>query len=853
MTRFTRDSILLVAAVLAVLLACGAWFYRGQEQQLRQRVETELAAIAQVKVKQIVDWRADRLAEGAELPARPQLARLIKSCLGNPTDGQRAEILDELRVLEGFEGFANAMLVRADGQVTLELARGTVDLDPETRLALNAALRSRRVKLTDLHAGRNDGAPHVAVVAPVFAGAGESGDALGAVVLVYEARQFLYPLIQSWPTLSRTGETLLVRRDGDDVLFLNDLRHQDRTALTLRRPLSQTGMPAVQAALGTVGIVTGKDYRGVDVVAVVGPIPDSPWFMVTKEDAEEAFAVWRQRSTYILVVLATAIALVAASGLFVWQNSRRAHFQALYRAESSQRSTEQALRESQQILNLFIENAPAAIAMFDRDMRYLAVSRRWLKDYRLESMEIVGRTHYEVFPEIPERWREIHRRCLAGATERCDEDPFPRADGTTDWVKWEILPWRDADGAVGGIIVLSEVITELKRAEQEREALQADLLQAQKMESIGRLAGGVAHDFNNMLGVIAGNADLALSNLGPTDPLRAALTEILTAAQRSAELTRQLLTFARKQMVTPRVLDLNDTVAGMLKMLGRLIGEDIALIWRPDAGVWPVEIDPAQIDQILANLAVNARDAIAGVGTLAIETHNAIIDDLYCKDHGGCAPGSYVMLSVTDDGCGMDQEVLAHLFEPFYTTKGLGRGTGLGLATVYGIAKQNGGFVHVYSEVGQGTTFKVYLPRASKVLASAVQNEADLVPAGRGETVMVVEDEPMLLELTSALLANLGYSVLTAEGPGQALSLARTYPGAIDLMVTDVVMPGLNGRDLRQAVLGIRPGLKCLYMSGYTADVIAHRGMLEEGVGFLQKPFSLGELAARVREAIAQG
>jgi two-component system cell cycle sensor histidine kinase/response regulator CckA len=393
-------------------------------------------------------------------------------------------------------------------------------------------------------------------------------------------------------------------------------------------------------------------------------------------------------------------------------------------------------------------------------------------------------------------------------------------------------------------------ITKRKQAEAEKEKLQAQLIQAQKMEAVGRLAGGVAHDFNNMLTVIMGHTELALKNVAPLDPLHADLQEIDQAARRSADLTRQLLAFARKQTIAPRVLNLNDTVSGMLKILRRLIGEDIDLAWRPGAELWPVKIDPSQIDQILANLCVNARDAITGVGKVTIETGNITLDEAYCADHAGFVPGDYVLLAVSDDGCGMDEETQAHLFEPFFTTKGMGKGTGLGLATVYGIVKQNNGFIYVYSEPGQGTTFKIYFPHHKVEPAETSVESALETPLGGTEIVLMVEDEKAILDLGKSILRELGYTVLIAKTPGEAIRLVDEHTGDIHLLLTDVVMPEMNGRVLAERLASIRPGLKCLYMSGYTANAIAYRGVLEEGVHFIQKPFSMKDLAVRVREVL---
>ncbi|ABW69071.1 PAS domain S-box protein [Desulfosudis oleivorans] len=393
-------------------------------------------------------------------------------------------------------------------------------------------------------------------------------------------------------------------------------------------------------------------------------------------------------------------------------------------------------------------------------------------------------------------------------------------------------------------------ITENKRAEKEKEHLEAQLSHAQKMESVGRLAGGVAHDFNNMLNVILGYTELALQNMDKDDPLYNDLTEILDAARRSSDITRQLLAFARRQTIAPRTIDLNETVEGMLKMLRRLIGEDIDLAWEPSSGLWLVNMDPAQVDQVLANLLVNARDAIDGVGRVTIETDNAVLDEAYCADRPGFVPGEFVLLAVSDSGCGMDKNTMDNLFEPFFTTKTVGKGTGLGLATVYGIVRQNEGFITVHSEPGQGTTFKIYLPRhVGDAVFEPLFTEPE-TPLGTGQTVLVVEDEEAILRLADKMLTGMGYTVLTAPGPAAALELAKQHTGPIDLLITDVVMPEMNGRDLAKKLREGYPDLRVLFMSGYTANVIAHRGILDRGVQFIQKPFNKSDLARKVREAL---
>nr|MEE4269237.1 ATP-binding protein [Candidatus Krumholzibacteria bacterium] len=395
---------------------------------------------------------------------------------------------------------------------------------------------------------------------------------------------------------------------------------------------------------------------------------------------------------------------------------------------------------------------------------------------------------------------------------------------------------------------LKASLEERLKVEKEREQLQIQLAQAQKLESIGRLAGGVAHDFNNLLQVIRGYTELAISSVPSTNPAFDYLHEVQVAADRSAGITRQLLAFARQQTIAPKVIDLSKSVDDTLQMLKRLVGENLDLVWAPDENPLPVLMDSSQLDQILTNLCINAREAIEDVGKVTIETQAARFDEEYCRLHEGYLPGDYCMLAVSDDGCGFDEEFQKNIFEPFFTNKN--EGTGLGLAMVYGIVKQNEGFINVYSEPGQGTTFKIYLPLHEGTGSPALEAKKAVVHRGGGETVMIVEDDPSILTLLETVLRRQGYHVISANSPLTALDLAKRHQGEIRLLVTDVVMPDINGRELAKRIGTLFPDLLVLFMSGYTSNVIAHRGVLDEGVTFLQKPFDSPQLAEKVRSML---
>jgi len=431
------------------------------------------------------------------------------------------------------------------------------------------------------------------------------------------------------------------------------------------------------------------------------------------------------------------------------------------------------------------------------------------------------------------------------------ELPLITAKGRNIWVRAQGFAVRE-HGTIVKLHGAFQDVTLRRRATEETAALEAQLNHAMKMQSVGRLAGGVAHDFNNMLSVIVGHTEIALSQIDPSASVHADLLEIKKASERSGDLTRQLLAFARKQTVSPRALNLNASIDALLTMRPKLIGEDIQFVWRPEPSLWLAKLDPTQVDQLFTNLCVNARDAISGVGRIEVATANCTIDDNYCATHDDASPGDYVRLTVRDTGGGMSADVMAHLFEPFFTTKGLGLGTGLGLATVYGSVRQNDGFITVDSEPGLGTEFGLYFRRFhGEVEPASRVEEPEAIHGGR-ETILVVEDEPAILRLVSRALEAHGYTVLATTSSVHALRLAADHALPIDLLLTDVVMPELNGRDLANRLRARQPSLKCLFMSGYTADVIDKHGVIDNSAQFIGKPFSIAALVSKMQEVIAR-
>ena len=643
-------------------------------------------------------------------------------------------------------------------------------------------------------------------------------------------------------------------------------------------------------------------------------------------------------------------------------------------AAIERKRAEESLQGSEELLRLFVEHAPAALAMFDREMRYLAVSRRWMADYDLGDQDVLGRSHYAVFPEMPEPWKAAHRRGLAGEVVRVDEEALQRADGSVEWNRWEVRPWHLAADVVGGVIIFSENITERKRAaeavreselryrtlfeqagdyilllevmpegppvirdmnaaslqhlgyssaelvgrplpllqptfelepfrrrvaalsrgarstfetrfrckngaelnvemsasatviagrqlvlgvgrdlterrraEEAQASVAAQVQEAQKMESVGRLAGGVAHDFNNCLQVILLSAEQALVSPDATPALRRHLSSIEKTSRNAAGLVAQLMAFARRQPTQPKSLDLNEVTASFLPMLSGLIGEDVSVDWSPGTGVGAVWLDPAQFEQVVVNLATNARDAMSRGGHLMLSTAAESRGE---GGSGDLPPGDYVRFEMADDGCGMSEEVLAHVFEPFFTTKPRGEGTGLGLASVFGIVKQNDGSIDLTSTPGRGTKVTILWPRYRAAAAPSPEARPAIPGSRAAEVLLVVDDDPMVLDVSVACLQAFGYTVLRAAGPREALRVAEQHPGPIQLLVTDVVMPGIGGPELADLLAMKRPGLRRLFVTGQEERALAKYGLVDGRVRVVRKPYEILDLAQAVRATL---
>jgi two-component system cell cycle sensor histidine kinase/response regulator CckA len=516
---------------------------------------------------------------------------------------------------------------------------------------------------------------------------------------------------------------------------------------------------------------------------------------------------------------------------------------------TDRKMAEQEMRQSQQKLRIHFEHTPLAVVEWDLDFRVADWNPSAERMFGYSREEAIGEHgSFIVHPQFRERVDRVWQTLLQqkGATRNVGENDNVTKNGRIISCEWYNTPLVDDSGRVLGVASLVHDVTE-------RVALEERLRQSQKMEAVGRLAGGVAHDFNNLLTVILGYSQILAEGVPAGSRLADSTAQIKSAADRASGITRQLLAFSRKQVLSPRVINLNEIMLNLDSLLRRLIGEDIEVLTAPSNDLGSVKADPGQIEQVIMNLALNARDAMPSGGKLTLETSNARLDESYAQGHQPAEPGRYVMLAVTDTGHGMTPETQARIFEPFYTTKEVGKGTGLGLSMVYGIVKQSGGYIWVYSEPDRGTTFKIYLPRVDQAAEGVdTQNRPKSVQRGT-ETILLVEDDPQLLQLSSSVLAHCGYKILAASGPEEGLEICKANHRDIRLLVTDVVMPRMNGRQLAEQIQQVSPNVKVLYISGYTSNAIVHYGVLDPGLWFLPKPFTLSALVAKVRDVLDSG
>jgi len=1109
---------------LSICIAAAGWIFYTREKAYSEKTAGQtLSAIADLKISQIVNWRKERLGNASVISVNPFNNRRIREFLENPSSGDSGDdIRAWMESLQKNYAYQNVLITDTQGKIRLSVGFDKEHKDSQSEISILEVIRTKKPIMSDFHRSETTGLIHLEMYTPLIIE--PESRVFGVLIHRIDPNQFLYPMIQSWPTPSPSAETLLIRRNSHNVIFLNELRHQKNTALSLRLPITDKELPASGAVLGVEGIVEGIDYRGVPVLAAIRKIPDTNWAMSAKVDKEEIFAPMFARIRIIWAAGTVLILLMGVFFLFQWKK-REAEF---YLQEIQERKrAEESLKNSEEKFRSYIDNSPDGVFVADENGRYLEVNRsasmitgysvsellsmsipdlappdsletalnhfqtmkktgyasselefihknstkRWwsvdavrltetrflgfVKDiterkrannalrineqrYRkAQEMGHVGNWEYnlktglfwgsdeakriygfdpeqtdlstdEVEACIPEREKihqalvdliehekeyrlefeirpknstdskfisslaELHRDengnplALLGVildiTERklisdfqsflveydylrAGEDFFmalaqqiaetlkadfvcidtledenlsaktlavwfdgkfednlsyalkdtPCGDvvGKTicsftegvrhKFPKDEVLQEMTAEGYMGttlrdsqgqsiGLIALiwrtplssvtlAEAILkmasvraagELERRliEEERRNLEDQLRQAQKMEAVGQLAGGVAHDFNNLLYVITGYADMMLEDLPPNSVLHNNMKEILQAAQRATTLVRQLLLFSRREAMLMKVLNLNDLISELIKMVRRVIGEHIPLEFLPGVELMNNSADPGQLEQVLMNLCVNARDAMPDGGRIVIETQNISLDAEYCKYNTWAKEGEYVLLTVSDTGSGIPHEIQDHIFEPFFTTKEVGKGTGLGLAAVYGIVRSHQGMIRVYSEPGQGTAFKIYLPATQNRHASLNDEKESAAPLSGGqETILVAEDEESVRTMIVHILKKVGYRVLSAKDGEEAISLFETHSSEIDIALLDVIMPKIGGQKVYERIRS-SSDMPVIFSSGYSRGALSFQAFPNEQFDILQKPVSPTALLRKIREVL---
>jgi len=832
--------ILIFIILAAGIVTTGYFQYRQYEQQYRSQVELQLTAIADLKVGEISRWRRERIGD-AETFTTPAFLALVQHFFEKQEDSGAQRLLQAwIHKCQTTYSYESVSLTDTRGVIRMSVPETSPIIAAHLARDVTASLDSGQIVFLDFHCDIPDGHPHMSIMVPIFDDLNGLRP-LGLIALSINPATYLYPLIQRWPTFSKTAETLLIRREGNEVVFLNELRFKKNTALNLHISLTNVQQPAVMAALGRTGIVEGLDYRGVPVIADLRPVPDSPWFMVTLMDTAEVYGPMRERLWMIIVLVMAMLTGASAFVGLVWERQRIKYF----------RDEQAGLQERTWLYDMIVRSLNE-IYVFDAiTLRFTFVSTGACRNLGCTVEELFTLTPLDIAPGFTEEaFRAMLQPLITGERELLVfEAVHRRRDGSEYPVDVRMhLTRGDSSVFLASVIDL----TESKRKEAEQEKLRTQLFQAQKMESIGHLAGGIAHDFNNILAAIIGYANLMQVKMSAADPLYQNVEHILSASERAATLVHSLLAFSRKQTLSVKQVKINDLASGVSKLLGRLLGDDIIFETVFTVRDPMVMADAGQIDQIVFNLATNARDAMPEGGHLTITTDIAAIDDTYIKKHGYGTASDYALITVSDTGAGMDKATQKKIFEPFFTTKEVGKGTGLGLSTAYGIVKQHDGFIDCYSEPGKGTTFKIYLPlleTGTKAEAEQARETTRLMPGGN-ETILVAEDDASVRKLIKDILSQYGYTVYEAEDGMQAVQVFTEHMQDIDLLLFDVIMPHKNGKDAYREIQNIRQGVPVIFTSGYTADIIHRQAFLDDGVELLLKPVSMAALLQKVREVL---
>jgi len=840
--KVPKNLIITFLVLIFCIWVIGYIFYQKQRNTIKNNCLENLNAIAELKVEQIINWRNEILSDAQIIFNNPTIANdvhyLILSKSNPRTKKTFLYLLESILKLHHYQSL---ILLDKNKNIIFSFPDTKEALGTGAKALINEAVKSRKIILSDLYLNKTLNIIRITLIVPIFS-SGKDIAPEGIFLLRIDPQQFLFPLIQKWPAKSKTSETILFRRDEDNIVFLNELRHKKDTALKLRFSIKEKLLPEAMALRGIKEITEGIDYRGKPVIAIIKQIPDSSWFISAKTDKEELYdpvekLFWGVTFIESILIIGATVFL----GLIWRQNN-------ILRDLEEHKRAEEMLKKSEEKYRAIFENTGSATLIIEADKTISLLNSETEKLTGYSSFEIHGKSWKDFVPaEELDRLLKYHelRRIQPESVPRNYETQIKDKFGN---IKNVLVTAAMITGSGQSIVSLLD-ITEWKKSEIEKEKLYKQLIQAQKMEVIGQFAGGIAHDFNNILTAVTTYAYFLKTKLGDENPLCNYAKNILDLSDKAANLTKNLLAFSKKHITNPIPVNINEIITHMKNILSRVIGEDILFkVILKDEELF-VMADPGQIEQVLMNLATNAKDAMPDGGQLIIETFTLQMDNEFIKSHGYGKQGNYAVISVTDTGIGMDAETQEKIFEPFFTTKEVAKGTGLGLAMVYGIIKQHEGFINVYSEPGKGTTFRIYLPLISIQNSGQREIISTEIEKGAG-TILLVEDEENVRVSLKQMIEEFGYEVITAENGEKAVELFAENKDTIHLCILDLIMPGMNGKETFDKIKQIKSTVKVIFLSGYTADIIHRKGLIEEGLEFLSKPVTPSLFSYKIKEVI---
>ncbi|MDD3802771.1 MAG: response regulator [bacterium] len=865
--------------VIIILLILFTIYFIAERRNIERQEFDDLKSVSEVKKEQMVGWMKERIADGEYL----KTSESVKNFLKNTGDEDAlSRLKKKLDVFSIDKSYTNIRIFNSAREHLYSSRVDVIEISKSISEKINTAISEDSVILSDFFFCEFHKKIHLDLIVPVT----EGGKVLGIILIDIDPRLYLYPMIQKYTLKDKTSEVLLVRREGDSVLFLNELRYRHNSAMKLKISLEEKNIPAVRAVLDETGCVTGADYAGKKVFAYISSVPISDWHMVAKKDASEVYSSISSKLLTALLFMLFILALVSAVIFFLWYRERTRHLlkdlenqrsiqeknrelqDAVYQLESAneelQASEEELIAAEEELRTQVEELETSQRSLLESEEKFRVALKNanitvFTNNNRLEytwiynppagiiSSEILGKTDYDILEKMQARKvSEIKERVLKSGI--AEESNLELIFGSKKrYFTFNVEPIYDKNRKITGVLCAAMDITE-------RKAMEEELFQAYKMEAVGQLAGGVAHDFNNMLAGIMGSAEMLQYKLAGDETLLVYVFNILRASEHAARLTSQLLSFARKGQYQKIPVSTHRIIIDVVNMLENTIDKRIRIEQKLNANPNTVLGDPTQIQNAILNLAINARDSYCSEGgVIVIATEKAELSKEYTEKYRkDINAGDYVLIKVIDRGCGMSEEVKKHLFEPFFTTKETGKGTGLGLASVYGIVKNHNGIIEVESEPGKGTEIKVYLPVSS---SEPVERE-EVYPLGSfnglGMTILIVDDEDLIRKNTEEVLLKYGYRVLHAKNGREAIEVLKRNSEEINLVILDMIMPDMDGRETFIQMKKVKFEVNVLLSTGYSADEEANK-MVELGIkGFIQKPFKATELLKKLHEILTK-